>query len=297
MLKSGDISQLLLTSHSANIIDQLDHTDIILCNKEYIETTKFNSIFIKISPDFFMKNKLNKFKYDQFHQYKNSDFFLANHVVITEGKNEIEIIKNICSINSTDGSFNYQCNGISYLKLDGVFSLKYVICLLRELDKSFTVIIDKDFFVTYCEGQYEKSIDKQTGFPLYKKEYNSSNQKIINFLIKDEKERDKILLAINKNNHKKLLDLLESHNIICMKYNLDLDLILSTKAQAKFHKLLNTKNNTITELTINKKKSIKNIENMLSVFQSLSTKNWPESYKRIKKVLSNIIKKSNKNKT
>jgi hypothetical protein len=266
----------------------VDHTEIIIFKKVTDSTRGFKSVVNRLPKNFFEKYKLNDFKYYQFYRYRNSDFFFASHVVITESKNEVEIIKRI----GKASDFDYEVNGLSYLNLEGVDKAKYAIHLLKELGIPFLLIVDKDFFVPYIEGEYDQSIGP-SGFPIYKEEYKDED--LVKQLIGDANQRSNILSCVN-NNHTKMLNLLEPHGIISMRYSLDLDLVAIEKAQEKYYHLLTINDaDRVPSALTEKRKAIKKITRIIEVFEYLETKNWPYSFSRIRKVMTEISRDLKKN--
>lgn len=287
LVHDGSVLQFFFTTHSSNMIDQVDHTEIILFKKVPDEARGFISVLKRLPKDFFEKYELNDFKYYQFYRYRNSDFFFSSFIVVTESKNEVEIIKRI----GKKSGFDYETNGLSYLNLEGVDKAKYTVYLLKELDIPFLLIVDKDFFVPYGDGEFDSSLDHK-GFPVYKTEFK--NIDLVKTLINDHKGREKLLSCINSN-HNRMLNILEDHNVISMRYSLDLDLVGTQKGQEKYYHLLNIPapdRNTAT-LT-SKRKAIKKIARVIEVFECLDTNNWPHSYSRIRKILGKITKELGK---
>jgi len=284
LVKNENILQLFFTTHSSNIVDEVDHTEIILFKKQPDDNRGFVSVLKRLPKDFFDKYQLHDFKYYQFYRYRNSDFFFSSHVVVTESKNEVEIIKRI----GIASDFEYEINGLSYLNLEGVDKAKYTVYLLKELGISFVLIVDKDFFVPYLNGSYDESLNN-TGFPLYKEEYK--DEILMKKLIGDGKIRDNILKNVN-NNHTEMLNALEPYGIISMRYSLDLDLVAIERAQQKYYTLLNIlgTDQTTASLT-SKRKAIKKIARIIEVFEHLEPRNWPYSFSRIKKVMETVSKK------
>jgi putative ATP-dependent endonuclease of OLD family len=236
-----------------------------------------------LPPDFYEKYSLDDFRYSQFYRYRNSDFFFSSFIVITESKNEVEIIKRI----GDSAGIDYEMNGLSYLNLEGVDKAKYAIHLLSELEIPYLLIVDKDFFTPYLNDTFEDSLGVN-GLPLYKKRYK--NEELIKAIITNEQDRDLIIKEINSN-HTKILDTLEPYNIISMRYSLDLDLVAVSKGEQKYYEVMKlpVSSRTVKELS-GMKKGIKKIERVITVFESLSTNNWPYSYSRIKKVMNKITK-------
>ncbi len=115
----NDISQVLLTTHSTVIIDNIEHTNISLVRKEPDEKRGFKTIITKTSDSFFSDHDLQEFKYYQFHSYRNSDFFFANYVIFVESKNDAEVVKFLAEKEGID----LDLYGISVVNIDGVNNL------------------------------------------------------------------------------------------------------------------------------------------------------------------------------
>lgn len=281
LVVNENILQLFFTTHSSNMVDEVDHTDIIIFKKISDSTRGFKSVVNRLPKNFFEKYDLNDFKYYQFYRYRNSDFFFSSYVVVTESKNEVEIIKRI----GQASDFDYEVNGLSYLNLEGVDKAKYTIHLLKELNIPFLLIVDKDFFVPYLNDEYAQSIGV-SGFPVYKEEYK--DESLVKQLVSDSASRSNILKCVN-NNHTEMLNLLEPHGVISMRYSLDLDLVAIEKAQDKYYHLLtiNDADRTPSALT-SKRNAIKKITRVIEVFEHLDARNWPYSFSRIRKVMTNI---------
>ena len=281
LVVNESILQLFFTTHSSNMVDEVDHTDIIIFKKVSDAIRGFKSVVNRLPQNFFEKHGLDDFKYYQFYRYRNSDFFFSSYVVITESKNEVEIIKRI----GQASDFDYEVNGLSYLNLEGVDKAKYAIHLLKELGIPFLLIVDKDFFVPYLQGEYEQSIGA-SGFPIYKEEYKDED--LVKQLVGDANSRSDILKCVNKN-HTLMLNLLEPHGVISMRYSLDLDLVAIEKAQEKYYHLLTINDaDRIPSALTSKRKAIKKITRVIEVFECLEAKNWPYSFSRIRKVMTNI---------
>lgn len=289
LVNAQSILQLFFTTHSSNMVDQVDHTDIILFKKVVDQARGFKSVVKRLPKDFFDKHNLDDFKYYQFYRYRNSDFFFSSHVVVTESKNEVEIIKRI----GETSDFDYETNGLSYLNLDGVDKAKYTIHLFKELDIPFFLIVDKDFFFPYLNGDYDNSLGA-SGFPVYKEEFK--DEELIKHLISDARARQAMLQHVNTN-HTEMLNVLEPFGVVSMRYSLDLDLVAIERAQEKYYHLLNILNAERSPMALTtKRKAIKKIARIIEVFEDLEPRNWPYSFSRIKKIMGNISKnlKSNR---
>lgn len=286
---NGIESQIIFTTHSSVIVDQLEHEEIVLFRKTEDKTRGFKTVINQIPKDFFVKNDLIELKYYQFYGYKNSEFFFANFVIIVESKNDAEMVKFLMRKENVD----LDSLGISIIDLGGVKNLGYPLYLLNYLSIPKLIIVDKDFFLPYLNDELKLSRNNN-GFPKYRYEYKREHLKIIKSLIPNKIKREK-LLELFKKNHSEAMNLLEEFNIISMNFCLEMDLIGSMSATKEFYNVLNIQlgeNDSINQkkLLVERNKAIKKIENLLGVINNLQHKNLPNSYKRIKKVIGDIVK-------
>ena len=277
-----DVAQVILTTHSPVLIDNIDHLNIALVRKVADPTRGFKSKLLKLPPSFFEDHGLEEFKYYQFHLYRNSDFFYANHVIFVESKNDAEVVKALAERAGID----LDLYGISLINIDGVRNLSYPFHIVKNLEIPYLAILDKDYFIPYINDEINRSRDGR-GLPKYRYEYKSGI--ILEELIPAKGDRDAILNHM-KTNHSKALDVFERNNVVCMKYNLEMDLLCSDKAVEKISELLD-----LTEVQSNRKfilekrnKAAKKLDKMLDTLRELSNQNLPNSYKRIKKLVTII---------
>ena len=95
-----------------------------------------------------------------------------------------------------------------------------------------------------------------------------------------------------RNNHSRAMDLLGDRGVICMNYNLETDLVASKTAAGHFYDLLNVppkKRNTRSLLT-EFQKPIKRSPNLLAVLSETPHRNLPHSYRRIKRLVPELLK-------
>ncbi|MFB5197877.1 ATP-dependent endonuclease [Neobacillus sp. KR4-4] len=282
--------QIIFTTHSAVIVDQLDHDEIILFRKEPDSTRGFKTSGYQVPKNFWDKHNLQEFKYYQFYRYRNSEFFFAKFIIIVESKNDAEVVKFLLGQNNVD----LDLCGVSILNLDGINNLSYPVYLLQSLKIPNFIIVDKDFFIPYLNASLDNSRN-DSGFPKYKLEYKDTQ--LLKDLIPKQADRDR-LLRLFGSNHSKAMDLLEKYNMLSMTYCLEMDLVASKTATKVFYQVLpgpkvEESEKTQKNLLITRKKQIKKLENILEVLQKLGNMNLPNSYKRIKKVLTAKIKEAN----
>ncbi|MDY6864781.1 MAG: AAA family ATPase [Halobacteriota archaeon] len=279
--------QMIFTTHSAVIADQLDHNELVLFKRIPDEKRGFKTTCYQIPDNFYEKYGLDNFKYYQFYKYRNSEFFFAKFVIVVESKNDAEVVKKLLEQKKKD----LDVLGVSIINLEGIDNLKYPYYLLKCLKLPYILILDKDFFVPYFNDKLDDS-RYNSGFPKYRYEFKNNHLEIIRGLIEGENDREK-LLSLLKTNHSKALDLLEKYNIICFKYSLEVDLVNSGRAQKELYNVLKIpleKQNT-RELLVERKEMIKKPDILLQVLEELPNRNLPNSYKRIK----NSVERTSKN--
>ncbi|MCU9614349.1 AAA family ATPase [Caldibacillus lycopersici] len=282
--------QIIFTTHSAVIVDQLEHNEIILFRKTEDSQRGFKTVGYQIPFDFWERHNLEEFKYYQFYRYRNSEFFFAKFIVVVESKNDAEVVKLLLKQKDIDTDLY----GVSILNLEGIKNLSYPFYLLKYLNIPKLIIVDKDFFLPYLNDKLSKSRN-ENGFPKYRYEYKDSQ--LIMDLIPKETDRDK-LLRLFRSNHSKAMDLLEKFNIISMNYCLEMDLVASKTATNAYYQIITVpaaEQEAATQkyLLTERYKEIKKIENIIRVLQRLQHKNLPNSFKRIKNVLTTKIKEAN----
>ncbi|WP_191090687.1 ATP-dependent nuclease [Niallia endozanthoxylica] len=285
--------QTIFTTHSAVIVDQLEHNELILFRKVEDRSRGFKTIAHQVPDNFWEKHDIEEFKYYQFYRYKNSEFFFAKFIIIVESKNDAEVVKFLLEQKNIDPDLY----GVSIIDLGGVNNLRYPFHLLNYLKIPHFIILDKDFFIPYYNDSLENS-RYDNGFPKYRNEYKNENLELIKELIPKKNDRDR-LLNLFKTNHSKAMDLLEKYNIISMMYNLEIDLVGSKTATKVYHDLLIVpremqENPSQKFLLTERKGQIKQIKVIMNVISELQHKNLPNSYKRIKKIVSERIKSLNK---
>lgn len=278
----SELAQIILTTHSTVLIDNIKHQNISLIRKIPEPARGFKSVVSKVSDNFFTKYNIEEFNYYQYHDYRNSDFFYANKIIIVESKNDAEVVKNLAKKENVD----LDLQGISIINIDGVKNLNYPFFLIKELQIPYIIILDKDYFVPYLNNELKLSRNTQ-GFPKY--QYTYKTDIILNALITKERDRTE-LLSLLESNHGKALDLAEKYHMIIMNYNLEIDLMCSYKSVEKYSELLHLSADKSNKkhLLENCHQKIKRIGNILQVLNSLENSNLPNSYKRIRKMLKTL---------
>ena len=277
--------QLIFTTHSPVLIDELEHTNIVLVRKEKDVIRKFKTTIHQISSSFWTQYNLQTLQYTTFHKFRNSEFFFANHVMVVESPNDAEVFRELLK----KENILLEKHGISVISLGGIKSLKYAFYLLRDLKIPKTIIVDKDFFLDYRNGSTQNS-RYGNGFYMYKSQYKTDP------LISEILDNLSAKVSIEKHltsNHSKALDELSKFDVICMKCNLEMDLISSTTACNLIYNKLNIPiaQRTTFVLFNQYEQALKRLELLLYVIQNLQRSNLPNSYKclirRFKAIINN----------
>ena len=268
-------TQFILTTHSTVIIDKLGHTSIVLCRKSTVPSRNIVTSATQISSDFWLKYNFNQERYYNFYQYKNSEFFFSNYIIITESPTDCNIISALLSKCGID----IESKAISLIPADGEKSVKYPYALAKELGIPFVCIVDRDVFQPYLRYNRKESLDTD-GIPQYRPERKQSSP--IYDLIKPD-DITEIIRAFTKNNYNHVLELLEPYHIISMRYAIEIDLaICRTYCDAICNILeLSEENKNMSFLLKNRSSRIKDYDVITSTFDLVSTKNLPKSYKKI----------------
>lgn len=268
-------TQFILTTHSTVIIDKLGHTSIVLCRKSTVPSRNIVTSATQISSDFWLKYNFNQERYYNFYQYKNSEFFFSNYIIITESPTDCNIISALLSKCGID----IESKAISLIPADGEKSVKYPYALAKELGIPFVCIVDRDVFQPYLRYNRKESLDTD-GIPQYRPERKQSSP--IYDLIKPD-DITEIIRAFTKNNYNHVLELLEPYHIISMRYAIEIDLaICCTYCDAICNILeLPEENKNMSFLLKNRSSRIKDYDVITSTFDLVSTKNLPKSYKKI----------------
>ena len=93
-------------------------------------------------------------------------------------------------------------------------------------------------------------------------------------------------------NHSRALDLTLEFDVLCMKYNMEMDLVASTTARNIIYQKLNiqTANRNTLNLLTNFENGLKKLDLLLHVISNLPHPNLPNSYKRLVRRFKVIVK-------
>lgn len=273
-------SQALFTTHSTVLVDALPHEDILLIRRVLDSSRGFISTAAKIPQDFWTRYDIEEFKHYQYFNYRNSDFFFSKFVVLGESKNDCQVFQML--VKSPLGS---KMADVSFLDAGGVENIKYPYFLLRELKIPFIMIVDKDYFFPYkCDNELSRSRNLQTGLPCYANVLK--DDPVINSIFGSDIQRKKLVEACEKG-YRKFFEFLKPYGILSMNYCLEMDLTCSSVAREKYYDSLNIMQQNRNQKYLLEKnyKSIKKIERILKIVDTIPHRNLPESYLKIQNAI------------
>ena len=271
-------NQAILATHSTVIIDALQHQNIVLVRKVTDPKRGYKTITSQLPENFWNIHHINDYKHYVYFQYRNSDFFFAKYVIITESSTDAQVVESLIKDSLKDKMYS-----VSILNLTGVQNLRYPYYLLKDLNIPFTVIVDKDFFLPYLHDSLDRSRDVNY-LPLYK-DKAKRNDLVINSCWPNEKIEE---LDVNLNkSYSSLFDYLRTYSFCTMEYCLEMDLIAkSSQARDMYydHFNLNGDDRNLYNL-LHKKDAVKNPTLLMKIFLKVTPSNRPYSYKKIRKYL------------
>ncbi|MDH2291565.1 AAA family ATPase [Cobetia sp. 10Alg 146] len=278
--------QVLFTTHSTVMLDSLEHEEVALCRRVSSSTRGFEITVTQLPSGFWIENSIDRDRYYNFHRRRNSEFFFADYVILTEGPIDGELVRYLIE----SGGLSFSKYSVSIISLDSVQSLPHAYHLLKELKIDFASVVDKDYFLPYLHDELSVSRDTK-GFPRYKREFN--NGCLIEKMLPDEHEREK-LLDYFFSNHSRAMQVLESVGVFCFRWSMDIDLVGSKTARSiLFDRLLVPESERTTiEILVNRRKQLKRQESVLGTTRELQPRGLPNSYKMIRRRLPELVKDS-----
>lgn len=276
-------TQFVITTHSTVIIDRLGHQAIALCRKTKGQTRDIVSYISQIGEDFWDKYQITEERYSNFFEYKNSDFFFSDYIIITESTVDCGIITHLLE----KSGIRPAELGITFIPANGETSVKYPYAIVKELCIPFFCVVDRDVFQPYVNGERKSSLNDK-GLPNYKPELKTSSP-ICGLLSEEDKQL--LLDHLVAGHYEQALLLLDTYSIITMRYAIEVDLLACASFCNSFYDVLNIRNEDRTPLYLATERSsvIKKLDNICAVLDRNSTRNLPTSYKRIVKKTKELL--------
>lgn len=280
-------TQAIFATHSTVIVDALNHEDIVLVRRVSDDQRGFKTAVSQLPNNFWQCHGITDYKHYNFFKYKNSDFFFAKYVILSESITDAQVIDNLIFSDLKENYYN-----ISILSLDGVSNLKYPYFLLKDLDIPFSMVVDHDFFTPYLNDKLKDSRNPETCLPIYKNTINRNNPVIADIWRTNESIQE-LESKINRS-YSIQFDYLKRYHFLIMEYCLEMDLVgKSKKARELYYDKYNLydENRNINELLIKRKDAIKDPLVLLPIFKKLKASERPISYKKIRVALVELINK------
>lgn len=276
-------TQFVLTTHSTVIIDRLGHEAIALCRKDKGAKRDVVTNIKQTGEDFLERYRLEEERYYSFFDFKNSDFFFSNYIIVTESTNDCKVVQHLLELSGID----LEGLGVSLIPADGERSIKYPYAIAEELGIPFVCIMDRDVFQPYINDSRDKSLDPD-GIPEYKDELKKGSP-ILELIDSDDKSA--LLGFLCKDRYKDALSLLDKYHIITMKYAFEVDLVMCPSYCKAFYTVLNVspENQTMQYLLKSMGKVIKKYLTLNNVIDKQGTKNLPTSYRHIINSVKNMV--------
>ncbi|WP_065376947.1 ATP-dependent nuclease [Ensifer adhaerens] len=277
--------QVIFTTHSTVMVDSLEHEEVALCRRATSVTRGFEITVTQLPRSFWATCGIDRDKYYNFHRRRNSEFFFADYVLLTESPIDSELVRYLAE----EGGLNFANHSVSIVSLDGVASLPYAYHLLKELRIDFASVVDKDYFLPYLSDELDASRDAR-GFPRYRREFKP--ECLIETMVPDAVKRA-ALLGFFHSNHSRAMDILEEVGVFCFRWAMDIDLVGSETAKnILFNRLsVPVADRTSEGLLIQRKKQLKKQETVLGTVRALSAGSLPNSYKRIRKKIPELVRR------
>ena len=281
-------TQAIFTTHSPVIVDALNHDDVVLVRRIADEKRGYHTETRQLAKSFWEDHGISDLKHYNFFHSKNSEFFFARYVIITESITDAQVIQSMLK-----PELEKEMYYVSIVSLGGVENIQYPFFLLQDLGIPFSAVVDKDFFALYKNGSLAKSRNRINYLPEYK-DCIRRDKRVINSLFKTESEKEVLKSKFNSS-HTMFFDFIKKYNLLPMKYCLEMDLIECSKARELYydHYQLKDEERTMKALLVDRKDSIKDPTVLVPIFKQLSPAERPNSYKKIRSELVKRIKNIN----
>ena len=278
--------QVVFTTHSPTLVDQLDHESVILCKRSKTVQRGIVTEIRQIKRSFFNDAGIDREKYYKFHRRMNSEFLFASSIIVTESPIDAKVVEKLL----TDTSANLDLSSTAFISLGGVESIEYVYHLLQALGIPASFIVDKDWFLPYLNDERSSSLNNR-GYPKFKRALKNSGLLLI--LFPSQADREEISVHLHSN-HAKAMDILQEKNFYCFRYSLEVDLVASKSTRENMARELYLDpdaENLEHILLIANKKRIKSQSSVLASIEGIQPRELPNSYKRLRSRLPEFISK------
>lgn len=272
--------QVLFTTHSSTMIDALDHEQVVLCRRARKSRRDVEMIISQLPEDFFATSGIKRDSYYKFHRRRNSEFFFADFVVVTESPVDAMVVRHLMM----DQHGDLEALNMTVMPLDGVANIDFVYHLLKTLDIDAAFVVDKDYFLPYKNDKASKSRNAN-GFPQYRSEFKTTS--LITELIPKEADR-RALLEYFRSDHSRAAAMLADVNFYCFRYSMEVDLVAAPVAQQAVLDacyVSDPNKRTAFELLTQRHGQIKKQEVIGPVLAQLGARNLPSSYKLLRREL------------
>lgn len=268
-------TQFVMTTHSTVMIDRLGHEAIALCRKGQGETRDIVTTILQTGEDFWEKYQIQEEPYSRFFEYKNSDFFFSNYVIITESSIDCGIITHILE----KSGINPSELGITFIPANGEKNIKYPYSIVKELEIPFFCVVDRDVFQPYAGENRKSSIDEY-GIPNYEPKLKLTSP--LCGLLSDS-DKNLLLRYLTGGKYAQALEVLDKYSIITMRYAIEIDLLACDSFFQAFCDVLSIdeRDRNPRFLAIERSKAIKKLETVCEVLDQISTRNLPASYRAV----------------
>ncbi len=271
--------QVIFTTHSPTMIDALDHEQVVLCRRVPSATRDVETRLTQLPSTFFSARSLDRDDYYRFHRRRNSEFFFADFVLVTESPIDAAVMQQVFA----DAGVDLASASITLLSLDGVGSLSYVFHLLQGLDIDSGFVVDKDYFVPYSKSELELSRNAH-GYPQYGKTLKGTS--VVSWLFPKAHDRARLEAAL-ATDHARASSMLEGVGFYCFRWSLEADLVASPTTRKRLFKELGVPPalQTEHELLVGRKKSLKKQATLVKAVTGVPTTGLPKTYRAVRRAV------------
>ncbi|OUE23663.1 hypothetical protein BFL37_13445 [Clavibacter michiganensis] len=275
--------QVVFTTHSATMIDALDHEEVVLCRRFASATRAVETEVAQLASDFFVANGLDRDNYYKFHKRRNSEFFFADHVLVTESPIDALVIQTILA----QAARPLDDANVSVMPLDGVPNIPYMYHLLQALGIGSTYVVDKDYFLPYVNDKLDQSRDAK-GYAVYRKELKSDS--LAATLFPEPVDQLRLLDALYAD-HQEAARMLEAVDFVCFKRSIEMDIVGSLSTRVALCAAIGLGGSpTEYDLLVTNKKAIKQQRALVGAVDGVDARGLPSTLKALRKMLSALTR-------